>query len=324
MPVYELSPCIACGGTSGEQLADAEAIRAELELLWEFHDRRLRPGTPPEQLTDRVAFTQDPALRIERCRGCGLVFRNPRERPRALREAYAGEQAEAAVLARLFDTQRDAARAQERRLRDVAGRAGRVLEVGSFVGGFLAAANEAGWSADGLDVNEVAVEFARSRGLRSTLGDIGAYETTGPLDAVAIWNCFDQLDDPRAAARSARGLLADGGTIAVRVPNGGFWAAARAHLRGPLAPAARLVLAHSNLLGFPYRHGFTPGSLRRLLEATGFEVTRTWGDALVPIADRWTRPWAALEERAVKRALRMVARMTPDAAPWFEMYARAA
>ena len=84
------------------------------------------------------------------------------------------------------------------------------------------------------------------------------------------------------------------------------------------------MLAHSNLLGFPYRHGFTPGSLARLLEATGFAVTRTWGDALVPIADRWTRPWAALEERAVKRALRLVARVAPDAAPWFEVYARAA
>src|SRR5688572_27918643 len=102
-----------------------------------------------------------------------------------------------------------------------------------------------------------------------------------------MWNCFDQLDDPRTASRTASGLLALCGVLAVRVPNGGFWAAMRRHVDGPLAPVARLLLAHSNLLGFPYRHVFTPRALARLLEATGFVVVRTRGDALVPIADRW-------------------------------------
>ena len=326
MPVYELAPCPACGGTRGEQLADADAIRAEVELLWEFHDRRLKPGTPPEQLTDRVAFTQDPALRVEQCGGCGLVFRNPRERPRALHDAYAGEEVDRAALAALFETQQAAARDQERRLRAVVGRVGRVLEVGSFVGGFLAAARDAGWTVDGVDVNANAVDFARSQGLRAILGDIDAWAVGADdarLDAVAIWNCFDQLAEPRAVARTARRLLAVGGILAVRVPNGGFWATWRARLGGPLAGPARLALAHSNLLGFPYRHGFTPGALARLLEATGFTVVRTWGDALVPIADRWTRPWAHVEERAVKQALRLVAHATADAAPWIEVYARA-
>ena len=326
MPVYELAPCPACGATGGEQLADADAIRAEVELLWEFHDQRLQPGTPPAQLTDRVAFTQDPALRIERCGGCGLVFRNPRERSRALHDAYAGEQTDPAALAALFETQQEAARDQERRLHAVVGRVGRVLEVGSFVGGFLAAARDAGWTADGVDVNAGAVEFARSQGLRTRLGDIDAWAVGADdarLDAVAIWNCFDQLAEPRAVARTAHRLLAEGGILAVRVPNGGFWAALRPHLDGPLGGAARLLLAHSNLLGFPYRHGFTPDALARLLDATGFEVVDTWGDALVPIADRWTRPWARVEERAVKQALRLVAHATADAAPWMEVYARA-
>src|SRR5690606_41823588 len=61
----------------------------------------------------------------------------------------------------------------------------------------------------------------------------------------------------------------------------------------------------------------------RLVERVGFRVTHVVGDALVPIADEWTRGWAALEERAVKLALRARAWRSPAAAPWLELYARA-
>src|SRR3712207_8154521 len=42
--------------------------------------RRLKTGVPVERLTDRVAFSQKPPLRLVRCEGCGTVYRNPRER----------------------------------------------------------------------------------------------------------------------------------------------------------------------------------------------------------------------------------------------------
>jgi len=48
-----------------------------------------------------------------------------------------------------------------------------------------------------------------------------------------------------------------------------------------------------------------------------------FGDTLVPIADEWTQPWAAREERAVKRALCEIATADADRAPWLEVYARA-
>jgi hypothetical protein len=54
-------------------------------------------------------------------------------------------------------------------------------------------------------------------------------------------------------------------------------------------------------------------------------VERVFGDVLVPIADRWTKRWAALEERLVKRVIAAGARMSPGdkpLAPWIEVYAR--
>ncbi len=118
-------------------------------------------------------------------------------------------------------------------------------------------------------------------------------------------------------------LLAAGGVLAIRVPNGGFYAELRERMRGRFSPVATALLAHNNLLGFPYRHGFTVESMTRLVEATGFEIAHIHGDTLVPIADRWTRRWAAVEERLAKAALRVLARVAgAEGAPWFEVYAR--
>src|SRR6185295_6302843 len=127
---------------------------------------------------------------------------------------------------------------------------------------------------------------------------------------------------PRAAARAAFALLKKNGLLGIRVPSGAFYAAVRRRLDGVAGPVARAVLAHNNLLGFPYRHGFTVRSLSLLLEDTGFEVVHTHGDALVPIADEWTRGWAAAEERMIKAVIKALAALDTDGAPWFEIYAR--
>lgn len=319
--IYEISACPACGSEHHDFVAGGEQLRAEVEQLWAFHLCRLRPGVPVRGLFDRVVFSQDPPLQLVRCRACGLVFRNPRERAHALLEEYATEKTDDEVLRSLFDAQLDASRGQAGRLTRHLGRVNAGLEVGSYLGAFLAASAERGWTFRGIDVNERAVCFARGMGFSAALGSLDDSLPETRHDAVAIWNCFEQLPDPRLAARAARRLLTPGGVLAVRVPDGAFYARLRPLLAGPLAPLARGLLAHSNLLGFPYRHGFSRGSLGRLLEDAGFEVLEARGDVLVPIADRWTLPWAAHEERLTKRFLSLVART--GSAPWLEVYARA-
>jgi hypothetical protein len=61
------------------------------------------------------------------------------------------------------------------------------------------------------------------------------------------------------------------------------------------------------------------------VQQNGFEVVRIIGDVLVPIADEWTRPWAAVEERVLKRLGKMVVRFNTNDrvfTPWFELYCR--
>jgi len=322
---YQLAHCVVCGHADADVLADADDVRAEMEELWAFHERRIRAGTPPRRLLDRVAFSERPALQIVRCRECGLVYRNPVERAHELTEIYARDDVSPDLLRALHDTQLGAVRAQAARLRRAIGRGGSGLEVGSYVGAFLRAARDEGLAVEGVDVNAAANDFARSLGLTVHDGDLVAFDRSRRFDAIAIWNTFDQLAEPRAALAAAHELLRPHGVLAIRVPNGAAYAALRDRLEtgSPIARrVARAVLAFNNLLGFPYRAGFSPTSLGRLLGETGFEVFGVHGDVLVPTADEWTRRWARVEERVVKRVLAVAARRDPGHAPWFEVYAR--
>src|SRR5690606_21132197 len=113
---------------------------------------------------------------------------------------------------------------------------------------------------------------ARAHGFDIRNGTIENIADNGRYDAVVFWNCFDQLPDPRAALAAARRSIRPGGWVAVRVPNGAFYASWRARLHSPARALARAVLAHNNLLAFPYRHGFSTRSLERLFADLGFRI----------------------------------------------------
>jgi SAM-dependent methyltransferase len=316
MPSYDLARCVVCGSADSELVADADDMRAESELLWEYHMRRLSPKTPPERLVDRVAFSQDPPWRLVRCPRCDLLYRNPAEKREALITTYRDATPARDSLQALHDTQRDTYRDQARRLHRGMGRRGSGLEVGSYVGAFLAAAREARWTFEGIDINPHVNAFTRSLGFAVHDGDLDSFHPDRVFDAVAIWNTFDQLPDPANAVRAARRLLAPGGVLAIRVPNGDCYRRWRRRLRSSrlVRSAAIALLAQNNLLTFPYRWGFSPASLSRLLRQEGFALKRIVGDVLVPTADEYTRPAAALEERLLKP-------LTRSWRPWFEVYA---
>jgi SAM-dependent methyltransferase len=325
LPVYELSHCIVCGHTDADVVARQDDMRAEVELLWEFHQRRLDVGTPSERLMDRVAFSEHAPFRLVSCTSCGLIYRNPTERQHELAEIYARKAPAPDTLQSLHETQRSAVRAQAAELRRAMGHGGSVLEVGSYVGAFLAAAKHEGFAAEGVDVNAEVNRFTRSLGFAVHDGQLDAAAFDHEFDALAIWNTFDQLPDPRGTLREAASLVRANGVLALRVPNGDFYRTTRRRLvsGSRLArAAAREALAQNNLLGFPYRWGFTPRALRVLLSESGFDIVRIRGDVLVPIADEWTRAWARVEEIGVKAAMRVVARLRPATAPWIEIYAR--
>jgi 2-polyprenyl-3-methyl-5-hydroxy-6-metoxy-1,4-benzoquinol methylase len=311
----EIGSCPVCKTNDFRELASSDEIRRQVEELWAFHTRRLKPGAPVQQLFDRAVFSQAPPVHIVQCKECGTVMRNPRESETSIVDLYASEEPPESALEDLFNEQVAFYAPRVRTLEKLLGRSGSVLEVGSYLGAFLYAAQERGWKATGVDVNERANAFAQARGAEVSEGTIDDVPSDHRYEVVALWNCLDQVPDPEHALLQARALLSDDGMVTARVPNGAFYATVIGK------PLTHSLLAQNNLLAFPYRHGFTPSSLRTLLSATGFEVMRMRGDTLVATAGAWTRRWAAAEERIVKAATRSL--LPTSHSPWIEVYARA-
>ncbi|HJP61657.1 MAG TPA: methyltransferase domain-containing protein [Gemmatimonadaceae bacterium] len=301
------------------EIADRLALERELERAWIFHSRRLKHPVPPGYLTDRVVFSQDPPVRLVECLECGHVYRNPRESAVALHSIYVNDSSDSELYESLFEHQHGFFRHRTRTIRKLIGGVNRGLEIGSYVGGFLAAARDEGMVFTGLDVNEQVVDFCNRKGLSAALGSLDEQTDFGEYDAVAIWNTFEQLADVRAAATAARRLLRDGGCLALRFPNASFYTRWRRKLDGLLGPVAERFLAHNNMLGFPYRQGFTERSLRRLLSDARFEIRVVRGDMLVSVADRWTSKTGAFDEWLTKTIQRFTERAWR--APWIEVYA---
>ena len=332
--------CLTCGGDAFEVICSAAEVNAHHAYLLRFHTRRLRRkpdgGVPQEVLEDRAVFSQDYATDIVSCVRCGLVLRNPRLTAAAVIQRYAREHYEPEFLEAAFDGQRAFARAKAATLARwlPEDRQVHIVEVGSFVGGFLAAGHERGWSMLGVDPGRDVNAFCRERGLpvyRGTLGDAPLEPRS--LDAIAIWNTFDQLPDPRPTVKAARRLLRPGGILAIRVPNGACFRSAEGlikRLPRPLRGWMRAAMAWNNLLTFPYLYGYSVPILDRLIRPPMQRVAVV-PDTLVPLADRHTKRWAAVEERMLKGLTRIIAgiegRRTGDPAafaPWIDVYYRTA
>lgn len=322
--------CAVCGSAGHRVICSAEEIAAQLSYLREFHRRRLRlAGEAAEKaLSDRAAFTQSYTTEVASCRSCGLVYRESRPPADAITSAYRTDEYGAERLASLFDSQYEIARAKLPRMYEhLAGRpTPAIVEIGSFVGGFLAAAGEIGWRATGVDPGREVGDFCRARGLeilRTTAAE--ATVPAGAIDGVAIWNTFDQLPDPRPTLAAARRWLRPGGLLVVRVPNGAcFRSLVRTLRRGPLNLRSLLLsaMAWNNLLGFPYLWGYSPGPLDRLLSGFGFARVDLHGDTLTRLADAQTRTWARWEEAVLKLGWRATLPLEPGLAPWFDAYYR--
>lgn len=329
--------CLACGGSTGRVLLDAADVRAEQRWLERFHRLRLKlqPGASADDAKDRASFTQSESRTIVACTACCTVLRVPRPAPDAVEETYAHDHYGQAALDALAANQDAFFASKLRRLGGVlALREGaRVLEIGSFVGGFLRAAREHGWHATGVDVGEETARYGRARGFDVRCGDVLELPLEPGFDAVFVWSTFDQLAEPAAVLDRIRGLLVRGGLLVLRVPNGRFETACLA-LRRAARRTSRVhhvlrAQAYDNFASFPYLTGYTPESLCGLLEAHGFACREVRGDTLVRLADARTRRFAVREEERVKRAVRRACRRAERVTgllfdPWIDVIASSA
>jgi 2-polyprenyl-3-methyl-5-hydroxy-6-metoxy-1,4-benzoquinol methylase len=253
-------------------------------------------------------FLHDDARAVSRCRSCGSAFRHPGGARADDAARYASLRYRPETLERLRRRGRAEIdrRAARMRARGVVGGA-RLLEVGSYSGAFLEFARDMGCRATGLDVNADVAAHCDARGLDVRCGPFEAHRFgAGEFDGVWILNCFEQLPDHVLVLEGAARLLRPGGTLVIRTPNAAFLS----QLYATAAGARLRAMADANaVLGVPYAVCFSPGALRRAIEAHGMRVERLEGRAFSSAAAAgWPRgapaPW-----------LEVTARRAPPAPP---------
>lgn len=148
----------------------------------------------------------------------------------------------------------------------------RVLDVGCGAGAFLEAARRDGAEVCGIEIDPVAANRARARGLSVTIGSICDSVPLGyGWDAVTLWDVVDHLDEPAEALARLIPRMKPGGLLVVRGRN------ATLH-----APIKRLTLFLRRVLPFlvlpdpavVHRFGLRPEGWARLLDRAGFEQVR--------------------------------------------------
>lgn len=321
--------CPICGRTACTVFIPRERLAAEAAYRDRLFRNALPPGTPDEMLDDLTVFTNAYEADLIACK-CGLVCRDPRLASDAAVRAYANDEYSTAWLDKSFRQYLAGFRARMPDLVRRVGEHARVLEIGSYVGGFLAAANEVGWEAQGVDVGRRVGEFSRGKGLNVFTGSVqDAHYASALFDAVFAWVCFDQLPDPWGVVREIRRIVKPGGWLFLQVPNGEFvkWTEAVARLPGLRERVWRLR-SYTGIAGFPYPIGYTRRSLERLLGTSGFEHIRFRNR--MNISDGAAEPVYVLSEQiaVVKRIhwlaqfLYRVSGHTWLVGPWMEVACR--
>jgi len=314
--------CPLCNGSDLDLLVPREQIARELELRAKFWDERIDGHIDPAEMKDRTDVLRGSAGEIRICRPCGVLVRVD-DAPSFACDPYADY-----VMEQMLRVHIDAFREKERHYLPLLRDGARVLEIGSYVGGFLHVATEWGWSPLGIDIGEDTARFSASRGYptRHISLDEATFEDAS-FDGVFIWNTFEQIDDPHAMLAEVRRILVPHGIVVIRTPNALFYLAASSlGIDGPVA----LALGYNNLLGFPHLFGFGTHSLDTLLRAHDFAPLAHRGDTLIPPMRSRINTTARQEARAINDALRrlesaftMMGERT-IAAPWLEaVYVRA-
>ena len=267
--------CVACGS------ADLEP---HMSVAGEMGEQGLIPTTDlfGAALSD-----------IVRCPACGHMQLERFPEAEVLAEAY-GEAESGDYVEEEGGQRATAAWILERIERHVP--PGELLDLGCWVGFFLAEARDRGWHGLGVEPSEFASAFARERlGLEViTAGLDDADLPANSFGAVFMGDVVEHLVDPGAALDRIAELLAPGGVVALALPDAGSRVA---RMMGPrwwsVLPTHVQYFTRDSLATLLRRRGYTPLVVRTAPKA--FSV-RYYLDRI----DGYSTPLSAVLVRAAE------------------------
>ena len=233
-----------CGAADAETVYEAQHLDgAARDLVRTFR------ASGDELLVDRLV----------RCRSCGLQYVSPRPLASDIVDAYSGGD-DPAYVSQVAARERTFADAVAHIETILPGR-GRILDVGTAAGAFLAAARGRGWHVEGCEPNAWLAEWgSRHYGIAIRTGELFDQSfAPGSFDVVTLWDVIEHTPDPTRVIRTVRDLIRPGGLLIVNYPDIGSWIARALGRRWPFLSSVHLYY-------------FTRETMRRLLERHGFDV----------------------------------------------------
>jgi SAM-dependent methyltransferase len=181
-----------------------------------------------------------------------------------------------------------------------------LLDLGAHVGRLIQIAAQAGWRAEGVELNPRTSEYAaRATGLAVHRADLRDLVAEGRrYAAVTLIDVLEHIPEPVEALRGVKGALEPGGWIAVKVPHGPNQLL-KERIRGRVVRGYRPTVA-DNLVHVSH---FTDGSLRMALERAGYvDVSITTAAPVLPPPAEGA---AHAAQVAVRRGMTAAARLLP-------------
>ncbi len=213
-------------------------------------------------------FLEEAGYRYVRCLSCGFMYLNPRPSDEDLYEHYqdylpaSAEEIEAwrRSMTPLFLR-------SARHIGRLVRAPGRLLDVGTGFGFFPSIMAGLGWDATGMEISGPGADYAEGRlgvkVVRKTLEEAG-FEG-GMFDAVTAFYVIEHLSDPARACGEALRILKPGGVLLLRWPH-----------TAPLSSFTRAIGLNLGLMHAPsHLNQFSPGSMKAMLERSGFGRVRT-------------------------------------------------
>jgi SAM-dependent methyltransferase len=204
---------------------------------------------------------------IVRCRACGHVY--SMYAGDVHYDGFWGEEVKEGSESKYWERAR-APMYQDFLKRFVAGRAGRLLDMGCGLGYFVKAAAEyPGWDVHGCEISEAAVRYSHETLGLANVRQARLEEAPWPLesfDIVTMWDVLDHLSSPDPVLRRCHQLLKSDGICFIRTPNVSM------HL--PRAQIKKLMWGMRREIPYlqarDHFHHYSSESIRRLLARNGF------------------------------------------------------
>ena len=232
---------------------------------------------------------------LVRCRQCGLYYLNPRPSTGALHELYASSYYPPTTdlkkrTEELWGPEITWTWASMDMFSDITQHcrrwkpAGRVLDVGCGYGFFLQLMAKNGYSAQGVDLSELATRYAKDE-LDLDVLNIGLHEARfadRSFDIVTMNGVAEHLEDPLDTFKEVNRILDLNGLFVITAPNALFGLPliyAHKVLRGDMVLTSTIKTA---IFEAPWHlYFFSPTTLGKLLVKAGFEIVSVYNG--VPI-----------------------------------------